>query len=88
MSKRTLIKRFLIWKYKNISQKNFVYLLSVAVGLLAGVAAVTLKNITYTIQSTLKDGIVFSQNQLYFVLPIIGLFIVYVLKKFFFKKFI
>ncbi len=86
MSKQAIIKRFLIWKYKNISQKNFVYLLSVAVGLLAGVAAVTLKNITYTIQSTLEEGIVFSQNQLYFVLPIIGLFIVYLLKKFFFKK--
>jgi CIC family chloride channel protein len=86
MTKRNYIKQFLIWKYKNISQKNFVYILSVAVGLLAGIAAVTLKNITYTIQSTLEEGIIFSQNQLYFVLPIIGLLIVYVLKKFFFKK--
>jgi CIC family chloride channel protein len=86
MTKRNYIKQFLIWKYKNISQKNFVYILSIAVGLLAGIAAVTLKNITYTIQSTLEKGIIFSQNQLYFVLPIIGLLIVYVLKKFFFKK--
>ena len=86
MIKQNHIKQFLIWKYKNISQKNFVYILSVAVGLLAGIAAVTLKNITFTIQSALEHGIVFSQNQLYFILPIIGLFFVYALKKFVFKK--
>lgn len=86
MTKQNYIKQFLIWKYRNISQKNFVYILSVAVGLLAGIAAVTLKNITYTIESALEGGVVFSQNQLYFVLPIIGLLIVYILKKFFFKK--
>ncbi|WP_223034645.1 chloride channel protein [Hanstruepera marina] len=86
MAKQNYIKRFLIWKYKNISQKNFVYILSVVVGLLAGIAAVTLKNITFTIQSALEHGIVFSQNQLYFILPIIGLLLVYILKKFFFNK--
>lgn len=86
MTKQNYIKQFLIWKYKNISQKNFVYILSVVVGLLAGIAAVTLKNITFTIQSALEHGIVFSQNQLYFILPIIGLLLVYILKKFFFNK--
>lgn len=81
-----LIKRILIWRYKHISQKNFVYLLSILVGLLVGLAAVTLKNITFAIQSGLERGIIFSQNQLYFVLPIIGLLLVYVFKNFFFKK--
>jgi len=76
----------MIWRYKYISQKNFVLLLSVFVGLSTGIAALTLKNITYSIQVFLEKGIVFSENQLYFILPVIGLFLVYLLKKYVFKK--
>ena len=86
MPKQSLLKRFHIWRYKNISQKNFVYILSVLVGLLAGLAAVTLKNITFFIQSLLEHGIIFSQNQLYFILPVLGLLFVYLLNKYVFKK--
>ncbi|WP_405573957.1 chloride channel protein [Winogradskyella sp. Asnod2-B02-A] len=80
------IKHLLLLRYKYVSQKNFVYILSIAVGLLTGVAAVTLKNITYTIQSALEKGLIFSQNQLYFILPVIGLFLVYIFTKYIFKK--
>ncbi|WP_178986076.1 chloride channel protein [Winogradskyella helgolandensis] len=83
---KNIIRQMLLLRYRYISQKNFVYLLSVAVGLLTGIAAVTLKNFTYTIQSILERGIVFSHNQLYFVLPVIGLFLVFVLTKYMFKK--
>jgi CIC family chloride channel protein len=63
-----------------------VYYLSILVGLLAGIAAVTLKNITYAIEAALERGIVFSENQLYFILPVIGLFLVYLFTKFIAKK--
>ena len=86
MALQPILKRFHIWRYKNISQKNFVYVLSIMVGLLAGLAAVTLKNITFTIESILEHGIIFSQNQLYFILPVIGLLLVYLLNKYIFKK--
>ncbi|MFC5194514.1 chloride channel protein [Bizionia hallyeonensis] len=76
----------MIWRFKYISQKNFVLLLSIFVGLSTGIAALTLKNITYSIQLFLDKGIVFSENQLYFILPFIGLFLVYLLKKYVFKK--
>ncbi|WOD45274.1 chloride channel protein [Hwangdonia lutea] len=81
-----LLKRIHIWRYKYISPKNFVFILSVIVGLLAGLAAVILKNITYAIQALLEKGIVFSKNQLYFILPIVGLFLVFLFKQYFFKK--
>ena len=86
MSISSLLKRIHIWRYKYISPKKFVFILSVIIGLLAGLAAVTLKNITYAIQALLEKGIVFSKNQLYFVLPIIGLLLVYLIKRSFFKK--
>lgn len=81
-----IFTQFIKWRYKNISNKTFTQLMSIVVGLLAGLAAVTLKNLTYFIQSSLEDGIVFSSNQLYFILPIIGLTLVYLYVKFVHKK--
>ena len=77
-----LFSQFLKWRYKNISNKTFTHIMAVAVGLLAGLASVILKNLTFFIQSSLADGIVFSSNQLYFILPIIGLTLVYLYVKF------
>jgi CIC family chloride channel protein len=56
--------------------------MSVAVGFLAGLAAVTLKNTTYFIESLIDKGIVFSSTQLYFISPIIGLTLVYLYVKY------
>jgi len=81
-----LFTKFIKWRYKNISNKTFTHILAVAVGLLAGLASVTLKNLTFFIQSSLEDGIVFSSNQLYFILPIIGLTLVFVYVKFVHKE--
>ncbi|MCH2195886.1 chloride channel protein [Kordia sp.] len=84
--KKSRFTRFLIWRYKHISNKNFVFILSVLVGLSSGLVAVTIKNITFSIQALLENGIIFSKNQLYFILPILGLFLVYVLLRYVFKK--
>lgn len=59
--------------------------MSIAVGLLAGLASVTLKNVTYFIESFLEKGILLSNN-LYFILPIIGLSLVFLYVKFVHKE--
>lgn len=82
----TVYTRFLKWRYRHISNKTFTHILSIAVGFLAGLAAVVLKNGTYFIESLLERGIVFSSNQLYFILPIIGLTLVYLYVKFVHKE--
>jgi len=84
--KKNTLTRFLVWRYKHISNKTFTHILSVIVGFLAGLASVTLKNSTYFIQSLLAKGIIFSNNQLYFVLPIIGLTLVYLYVKYIHRK--
>ncbi|MGW9684808.1 chloride channel protein [Flagellimonas sp. 2504JD1-5] len=84
--KKSWLTRFLKWRYKNISNRTFVHIMSIVVGFLAGLVSVTLKNVTYFIQSSLESGIVISQNQLYFILPIIGLTLVYLYVKFVHKK--
>ncbi len=86
IQKRNIFTRFLIWRYKHISNKTFVHILSVIVGFLAGLASVTLKNTTYFIEAFLEQGIIFSNNQLYFILPVIGLFLVFLYVKFVLKK--
>ncbi|NNK76868.1 MAG: chloride channel protein [Maribacter sp.] len=84
--KNKYFTRFLKWRYKHISHKTFTHIMSVVVGLLAGLAAVTLKNITYFIESLAEKGIVFSGNELHFILPIIGLTLVYLYVKYVHKE--
>lgn len=84
---KSLLTKFLIWRYKHISERNFIYALSVLVGFLAGIGTVLLKNFTHYIQLLLQLKWFKSfQASLYFILPIIGLVIVYQLKKRFLKK--
>lgn len=81
-----LLKRLLFLRYKFISEKNFIFLLSLVIGLLSGIVSVTIKNITFAIEAVLEKGIILSQNSIYFILPIIGLFLVYLFVKYVSKK--
>ena len=80
------IKRLLILRYKYISQKNFVFLLAILVGLLSGLVSVLIKNITYGIEWILDHLAIVSRNSIYFILPVIGLWLVYLFVKYVSKK--
>jgi len=86
MPKQPFIKRLLILRYKYISQKNFVFLLAILIGLLSGLISVTIKNITYSIEWILEHLVIVSQNSIYFILPIIGLWLVYLFVKYVSKR--
>ncbi|MEZ5195586.1 MAG: hypothetical protein R2764_04085 [Bacteroidales bacterium] len=53
-----LIQQFTAWRVKHIADKQFVYILSVTVGFLAGMAAVLIKNSVHFISQKLTglDG--------------------------------
>ncbi len=55
------------------------------VGLIAGLVAVTLKNLTFFIRALLEKGIAITENQLYFILPVVGLTLVYLYVKYIHK---
>lgn len=86
MSTKTIIRRLLLLRYKYISQKNFVFLLAILIGLLSGLVSVTIKNITYGIEWMLEHLVIVSQNSIYFILPVIGLWLVYLFVKYVSKK--
>ena len=75
---RALFKKFLIWRIRHISQRQFLYLLSILVGFTSGVGAVIMKNLTHFFQHLLEGNLVQYYHQaFYFVFPIIGLTLVY-----------
>ena len=85
-TKSNFLKRLLIWRYKHISEKNFVFLLSLIIGLLAGLISVFIKNITFAIEAIFEKGVILSENSIYFILPIVGLFLVYLFVKYISKQ--
>ena len=84
---KEIFKKILIWRYKYISERQFVYVLSVFVGFLAGLGTYILKDLTFFIEELLQGNFIKNyQNTLYFIFPIIGLFLVYYIKKFIIKN--
>jgi CIC family chloride channel protein len=84
---QTLLRRIHKWRYKHITETQFIYILAVLVGLLAGLGVVLLKNITHFIHNLLEGRFIADYHTaLYFVFPIIGLLLVFLIKKYFLKK--
>ena len=84
--KRSLLTRFLIWRLKHISHRQFVFILSILVGFLSGVAAVLIKNGTHFIQFLLEGKLIKEyQNAFYFIFPLIGFVLVYLFLKYILK---
>ncbi|HMY85503.1 MAG TPA: chloride channel protein [Saprospiraceae bacterium] len=80
---RSQLKKFLVWRIKNIPERQFVLLISVVIGFVSGLGAVLIKNITYEIKWFIQTE--FVQNYftiLYFVFPAIGLTLTYLASKY------
>jgi CIC family chloride channel protein len=84
---KKIYKKIYTWRYKYLSQRQFIYILSILVGFLSGVAALILKNLTHFFQHLLEGNLVrYYHNAFYFVFPIIGLAVVYFVIKFILKE--
>ncbi|MCM5662416.1 chloride channel protein [Galbibacter mesophilus] len=82
-SKKSLYTRILIWRAKHISQRQFVYILSILVGFTSGIGAVILKNLTHLIQHLLEGKLVQEYHHaFYFVYPLIGLTLTFFIMKY------
>ncbi|SNR53569.1 chloride channel protein [Lutibacter flavus] len=84
---KILFRKFLKWRYQNISNKQFIRIASAVIGLLAGLGAVLLKNLTHLIQELLEGEFIKDiHGAFYFIFPILGLLIVLLSKKFIIRK--
>jgi CIC family chloride channel protein len=84
--KQWLVK-FLVWRLKHISNKNFLLILSVIIGAIAGLAAVVLKQTVHFIQNLLEkdQGFTFS-NYFYLAYPLIGIILTVVLSRYLMRE--
>lgn len=73
---RNLLDRFIEWREKHISQRQFILLLSFIVGVISSLAAFVLKHFIEFIQHRLTGGFESdSFNWLYLIYPVVGIFI-------------
>ena len=67
--KKSWFNKFLVWRAKHISQRQFVYILSILVGFTSGIGAVVLKNLTHFFQHLLEGNLVkYYHHAFYFLL--------------------
>jgi CIC family chloride channel protein len=84
---KLLIYQFTRQRHKYISDKNFLIIAAIWVGVLAGVAAVVLKTSVHTLQHWLAGGFnVRYENYLYLVYPLVGILLSVVYVKLFHKR--
>lgn len=71
-----MLERFIVWREKHISQKHFILILSLVVGVLSALAAFSLKHLIHFIQHLLTGNFdAHTFNWLYLVYPVIGIFV-------------
>ena len=83
-----LLTGFLRWRIKHVSNKNFMLILSVVIGLVAGLAAVTLKSAVHWLYHLLSgpgELLKFS-NYWYVLYPFVGLSVTFCVSFFVFRE--
>lgn len=84
MEMQRLLKRFMWWRARHISKENFVFILSILVGLASGLAAVTLKAATHFIRDLITSEFEFTPlNYLYLAYPMVGMLLVGIYVRYF-----
>ncbi len=87
MKRRSLLVKFLVWRIKHISDRNFIMILAALVGILTGFAAIIIKKATRVAQYLLTHGFAKTyENYLYFIYPTIGILIAVIFFKFIIRQ--
>lgn len=70
------INRAVAWRIAHIPERNFIYILSLIIGLMSGLAALTLKTLIHFVEIELTQWIsVDSISYWYLIYPMIGIFL-------------
>lgn len=79
-----LLYGILAWRIKHVSNKNFLFFVSFLIGIVGGLAAVTLKSAVHFIHHATNEWIPLEENQyLFFLLPLVGIMLTVAFKVFF-----
>lgn len=87
LTSQQLLTRFLKWRYKHMSERQFILLLSILVGFTSGLVAVFLKNMVHLIQLILGSEVVSQyERYMFFIYPGVGIVLTVLLIKYIIKK--
>lgn len=83
----SLLAKFLIWRVKHVSNKNFVLILAGIIGIIAGFAAVLLKETVHFIQHQLISEFSIENGNYYYIgFPLIGILITVAIARYLLKE--
>ena len=81
--KSTLSGRFFEWRAKHISDRQYIYILSVVVGIMAAISAIIIKKSAHFIQHLLTSSFANQyENILYFFYPAVGILLAILFMRF------
>ncbi|MDD3875295.1 MAG: chloride channel protein [Bacteroidales bacterium] len=81
-----VFRKFLVWRHRHISEKNFILILSILIGILAAIAAVSLKTLVHHIELFVRDITAREYlNWFFLALPFTGITITVIYIKYFVK---
>lgn len=75
-------RKLLIWRATHIKGKQFIYILSILVGFLSGVASVILKNAVSLVEELLTHGVSHVDDALFFIYPLAGIVVTVLVVRF------
>ncbi len=84
-SKSKWLRRFNIWRVRNIPERKFVLMLSLVVGIVSGLAAVLLKNLIYFSINLVENHFLSRGAYIYLVFPMIGIGLTYLFVRYIVK---
>ena len=74
IKRNPLLLRFLVWRTKYVSHRQFLMVLAAVIGFLSGLVAVVIKNLTAFIQLLLEGELIVKYHDaFYFIFPLMGL---------------
>ncbi len=86
MKNTSPLGKFIIWRKKNISDRQFILILSIFIGLSSGMAAVIIKNLVHIIQKNLALIAEKHSQYLYIFFPLIGILLTVLFVKYLNKR--
>lgn len=82
-SSNSIADKFAVWKTQHLTNHQFLMFLSALIGFIAGLVAVTIKNLTHYIQRLLEGELIINYHMaFYFIFPLIGLAITVIIIKY------
>lgn len=82
-----LLGKFFEWRIRNINDRQYIYLLSIVVGIAAAISAIIIKKSAHFIQELLTSSFANQyENYLYFIYPSIGILLAVLFMRYIVRK--